>query len=56
MPSKLPKIVARTDITTIEKFKIIAMKNERSVSQETVFLVKQAIKKYESENGEIIIE
>ena len=47
MPSQLPKIVARTDQTTINKFKIIASENERSVSQEMVFLVKKAIREYE---------
>ena len=56
MPSQLPKIVARTDQTTIKKIKIIAAENERSVSQEMVYLVKQEIKRYEKEKGEIIIE
>lgn len=55
MPSQLPKIVARTDQETINKFKIIAAENERSVSQEMVYLVKQEIKKYEREKGEIKI-
>lgn len=53
MPSKLPKFVARTDQTTIDKFKFIAAKNERSVSQEMVYLVKQAINEYEKKHGEI---
>lgn len=53
MPSKLSKIVARTDQTTIDKFKFIAVKNERSVSQEMVYLVKQAINEYEKKHGEI---
>lgn len=56
MPSQLPKIVARTDQTTINKFKIIAAENERSVSQEMVFLVKKAIREYEKERGEIKID
>lgn len=56
MPSQLPKIVARTDQTTINKFKIIASENERSVSQEMVFLVKKAIREYEKERGEIEID
>lgn len=56
MPSQLPKIVARTDQKTIDKFKQIATEHERSVSQEMVYLVKQAIKEYEQEKGEIIIE
>lgn len=49
MPSDLPKIVARTDKETIEKFKKIAKEHERSVSQEMVYLVKKAIKEYEKE-------
>lgn len=56
MPSQLPKIVARTDKKTIDKMKYIAKKNERSVSQETVFLIKKEIERYEKENGEIIID
>lgn len=56
MPSQLPKIVARTDQTTINKFKIIAAEHERSVSQEMIYLVKQEIRKYEKEKGEIIID
>lgn len=56
MPSNLPKIVARTDQTTIDKFKYIAKKEERTVSQQMIYLVKQAIQKYESEKGEIPIE
>jgi hypothetical protein len=56
MPSKKPQFVIRTDQTTIEKIKFIANKNERSATQEIVFLIKQAIKNYESEKGEIQIE
>lgn len=56
MPSKKPQFVIRTDQTTIEKIKFIANENERSATQEIVFLIKQAIKNYESEKGEIQIE
>jgi hypothetical protein len=56
MPSKKPQFVIRTDQTTIKKIKFIANENERSATQEIVFLIKQAIKKYESEKGEIPIE
>lgn len=56
MPSNLPKIVARTDQKTIDKFKIIAKSEERTVSQQMIYLVKEAIKKYEAEKGEIKIE
>lgn len=53
MPSQLPKIVARTDQKTIDKFKKIAEANERSVSQQMVYLVKREIEEYEREKGEI---
>lgn len=53
MPSQLPKIVARTDQNTIDKFKKIAEENERSVSQQMVYLVKREIEEYEREKGEI---
>jgi hypothetical protein len=56
MPSNLPKIVARTDQQTIDKFKYIAKNEERTVSQQMIYLVKKAIKEYESEKGEIPIE
>ena len=56
MPSEKPKLVARTDQEIIDKIKIIAKSNERSVSQEIIFLVKQEIEKYESEKGKITIQ
>ncbi len=56
MPSNLPKIVARTDQETIDKFKFIAKNEERTVSQQMIYLVKEAIKQYEAEKGEIPIE
>lgn len=56
MPSKKPQFVIRTDNETLEKIKYIAKENERSTTQEIIFLVKQEIKKYEAEKGEIPIE
>lgn len=56
MPSKKPQFVIRTDNETLEKIKYIAKENERSTTQEIIFLVKQEIKKYEAEKGEIQIE
>ena len=55
MPSNKPKLVARTEQEIIDKIKIIAKENERSVSQEIIFLVKKEIEKYELENGKIQI-
>lgn len=55
MPSKKPQFVIRTDQETIEKIKYIATENERSATQEIVYLIKSEIKKYEKEKGEIII-
>lgn len=56
MPSKKPQFVIRTDNETLDKIKYIAKENERSTTQEIIFLIKQEIKKYESEKGEIPIE
>lgn len=56
MPSNKPKIVAYTEQETLDKFRIIAQEYERSVSQETIYLIKQEIKKYEAEHGEIKIK
>lgn len=56
MPSNLPKIVARTEKEIIDKLRIIAKENERSVSQEMIYLVKKEIKKYEAERGEIKLD
>ncbi len=55
MPSKKPQFVIRTDKETLKKIKYIAEQNERSATQEIVYLVKKRIKEYESENGEIKI-
>lgn len=56
MPSKKPQFVIRTDNITLEKIKFIAEQNERSATQEIVHLIKNEIKRYESEKGEIPIE
>lgn len=55
MPSNKPKIVAYTDDKILEKIKKIAKENERSVSQEVVYLIKKEIQKYEEKNGKINI-
>ena len=56
MPSKKPQFVIRTEQEIIDKISYIAKERERSTTQEIVFLIKQEIKKYESEHGEIEIE
>ena len=56
MPSKKPAILIHADKEIIEKIKFIAKENERSATQEVVYAIKQTIKKYEAENGEIKLE
>ena len=56
MPSKKPQFVIRTEKDVLEKISYIANENERSTTQEIVFLIKQRIKKYESEHGEIPLQ
>lgn len=53
MPSKKPVIAVRTNTEIIEKMKIIACENGRSISKETELLIKDHIKTYEKYNGEI---
>lgn len=55
MPSTKPKIVIRTEQSTIDKFQSIADQDNRSMSNLGEKLIKEYIKKYESENGEIKI-
>lgn len=56
MPSKKPQFVIRTEQETIDKISQIAKEHERSTTQEIVYLIKQAIKAYELEHGEIKIK
>lgn len=56
MASKLPQFVIRTDKETLDKIKFIASENERSATQEIVYMIKQRIKAYESIHGEITIK
>ncbi|WP_082431288.1 Arc family DNA-binding protein [[Clostridium] symbiosum] len=53
MPSKKPQFVIRADKEVLEKIAIIADENERSATQEIVYLIKQRIKSWEIEHGEI---
>lgn len=43
----------RVDSSIMEKFKVIAAENGRSVNKELEFLMKAAIRKYKSEIGPI---
>ncbi len=55
MPSKKPQFVIRTDQEVLDKIAYIAKENERNTTQEIVYLLKQKIKAYEAEHGEIIL-
>lgn len=44
-----------TDKKTIEKFKIVAKQENRTMSKELEHIIQEKIKKYEKENGEIIL-
>lgn len=56
MPSKLPIIKANTSQENIDKMKVIATANKRSVAKELEWLIEKHIAEYEAENGEIEIE
>ena len=56
MPSNKPIIAVRTTHEIIEKMKVIADSNGRSISKETEMLVKDHIRQYEKYNGEIKID
>lgn len=56
MPSKKPQFVIRTEKEILEKISHIANENERSTTQEIVYLIKNRIKEYEAEHGEIKTE
>ncbi len=56
MPSKKPMVTFHTEQWIINKIKVIAEENNRSMSKEIELLCKNHIKKYELENGEIKIE
>lgn len=56
MPSKLPIIKANTTQENIEKMKVIASANKRSVAKELEWLIERHIAEYEAENGEIVLK
>lgn len=53
MSSDLPRVTLRIEQEFIDKLKIIAEENERSLNQEIVYTLKQKIKEYEEKNGKI---
>ncbi len=56
MPSKKPQFVIRAEQETIDKIAYISKQNERSTTQEIVYLMKKRINEYEKENGTIEIQ
>lgn len=53
MPSKLPIIKANTTQVNIDKMKVIAETNKRSVAKELEWLIERHIQEYENIHGEI---
>lgn len=47
------QVSVRIQPYTYEKFKILAEKNNRSISQQVEFLMKQCVERYENEHGKI---
>lgn len=47
MPSDLPKFTLRTDKQTLDKFRVVAQKNLRTVNRELEMLMRQHIADYE---------
>ena len=56
MPSKLPVIKANTSEENIQKMKVIAKFNKRSMAKELELIVETHIKTFEQEHGEIKID
>lgn len=55
MPSTKPIIAVRTDEETIEKFKIICQKENRSMAKQAEKMILDLIHEYEAKHGEIQI-
>lgn len=53
MPSEMPRITLRIEQEYIDKLKVIAEENERSLNQEITYTLKRKIEEYEKENGRI---
>ena len=55
MSSDLPRYTLRIPQEYLDKMRYIANENGRSANKEIELMIKQRIKEYESENGEIIL-
>lgn len=53
MATNKQQVSVRVQPYTYEKFKMLAEKNNRSISQQIEFLMKQCIEQYEREYGQI---
>lgn len=53
MPSELPRYTLRIPQILLDKIRYIAEENGRSANREIELMIKQRIKSYEAENGEI---
>ena len=56
MPSNKPRLMTYTTTDIIEKFEIISKNENRSMSKELEYIVKEYIKTYESQHGKINIK
>ena len=56
MPSKKPQFNIRADKEILDKIAYIAKENERSATQEIVYMIKKRIESYEAIHGEIKIK
>ena len=54
MPSELPRYTLRIPQILLDKIRYIAEENGRSANREIELMIKQRIKSYEAENGEIL--
>ena len=54
MPSDLPRYTLRIPQVLLSKIRYIAEENGRSANKEIELMIKQRIKDYENENGEIL--
>ncbi len=54
MPSDLPRYTLRIPQTYLDKIRYIAEENGRSANKEIELMIKQRIKNYEAQNGEIV--
>ena len=56
MPSNKPQLKTYTTNEVIKKFEIISKYENRSMSKQLEYIVKEYIKNYETEHGEIPLQ